>query len=241
MRITKAFFVKQLQDFMKNMSVTMMFIVFPLISFVMVTFMDGYDAAFQNLNFTAMFMGMGPLVYVANTIAEDNEYKSLRMLIMAGVKPLQYLGGIIFFALLVSIPVLLAFAWIGDIEAANLPLFLGIGLLGALASCLLGATVGLFSKNVQQCAAIYTPLMMVISFMPMLAFFNPAVANIADFLFSRQIMLALLDIQIGIPYEWHDVGSLPVNMQTSLIVIAGSAVAFAILFAIAYKKKGLKG
>jgi len=242
MRVTQALFIKQLKDFTKNMSVTIMFVMFPVLSFLMTSFMPetmADDAIFQNLNFAAMFMGMGPLVYVANTIAEDKEHKSLRFLIMAGVKSAQYLAGIIIFAVLMSIPGLLAFALIGGLEMQQVPLFVGVGLLGCIASSLLGATVGVFAKNVQQCAAYYTPLMMVMSFMPMMAFFNDTVAVVADFVFTRQIMLALLDIQIGIPYELANIGPLPSDMSTAMIVVGVSAAVFAILFGVVYKKKGL--
>jgi len=244
MNATKALFSKQISDFLKNMSVTVMFIMFPVIAFFMTTFMEGPDAAFNVLNFTAMFIGMGPLVYVANTIAEDNEHKNLRFLIMAGVKPAQYLGGIISFAVIMCIPGMLAFAWMIDVAMADLPLFLLIGLAGCLAASMLGATVGLFAKNVQQCSAIYTPLMIVMAFTPMIAMFNPDAAVVVDFVFTRQIMLALFQLSPSVA-EISDFLSelafLPVNMTTSLSVIGGSVLAFIIVFFVAYRKKGLRG
>jgi len=244
MNATKALFNKQLSDFLKNMSVTIMFIMFPVLAFFMTTFMDGADAAFNVLNFTAMFIGMGPLVYVANTIAEDKEHKNLRFLIMAGVKPIQYLGGIISFAVIMCIPGMLAFWWMIDASAADLPLFLLIGLAGCLAASMLGATVGIFSKNVQQCSAMYTPLMLVMSFMPMIAMFNPDLAIIADFVFTRQIMLALLQMAPGVAELSEflaDSAFLPVNLTTSLGIIGGSMLAFVVVFFVAYRKKGLRG
>ncbi|MCL2397171.1 MAG: ABC transporter permease [Defluviitaleaceae bacterium] len=244
MNATKALFGKQISDFLKNMSVTIMFVMFPVIAFFMTTFMEGADAAFNVLNFTAMFIGMGPLVYVANTIAEDNEHKNLRFLIMAGVKPFQYLGGIISFAVIMCIPGMLAFWWMIDATVAQLPLFLLIGLAGCLASSMLGATVGLFAKNVQQCSAIYTPLMMVMAFTPMVAMFNPDLAVVVDFVFTRQIMLALFQMSPAV-YEMADfmaeIAFLPVTLPVSLGIIGGSVLAFIIVFFAAYRKKGLKG
>ena len=248
MNATIALFKKQLADLPKNISVTMMFVIFPLLALFMGNLFESVAAIGMQVNFAMMMASMGPMILVANTIAEDNEYKSLRFLIMAGVKPGQYLAGLIIFAVVVSAIPMLAFAFMMNLTGQNLLVFLAFGVGACLSSSILGAVVGLFSKNVQQCSAIYTPLMMVLAFIPFIASMNPNMEPIARFVFTGQTFNAMFDLAIGsyidglyyVPYyltEWTPF----TDLTFALAVIGGSGLFFAVLFAIAYSRKGLKG
>ena len=240
MRAIQALFVKQLCDLPKNMSITIMFITFPVVSWVIGGFVgteDPITAAVMNIQFAMIFVGMTPMVLLANTIAEDNEYKSLRFLMMAGVKPTQYLAGLLSFTVLMSVLPILAFALIGGLSGQTLAAFMALGLLGALASAILGAVIGLFSKNVQQCAALYTPFMMILSFVPFLSVFNETVETVGFVVFTQQIFMSLIYMVVGPEAQAPSFVSVPV----SLAIIGANCLVFAILFALAYRKKGLRG
>ncbi|MDR2184003.1 MAG: ABC transporter permease [Clostridiales bacterium] len=236
MRAVSAIFIKQLNDFPKNISVAFLFVMYPILAAVMSFFIPVEEGGggFFTMTFAMMFVGSTPMISVANTIAEDNEYKSLRFLVMAGVRPGQYMLGLGAFVMIMSLLPLAAFALIGGYGFDVLAVFIPVALLGCICSLVLGGVVGLFSKNVQQCAAIYTPLMLVISFVPFLATFNEGISNVAQILFTYHIFLIFVDAAGATLYDNF---SLPVSMA----VIAANALVFAVLFAIAYKKKGLKG
>ncbi|MCL2575141.1 MAG: ABC transporter permease [Defluviitaleaceae bacterium] len=254
MNAVKAIFVKQLNDFPKNMSIALMFIMYPVIAWVVSSFMGQEDPEAGNMivmQFAMIFVGMTPLIMMANGIAEDNEYKSLRFLVTAGVKPVQYLVGLMSFTIIMSVLPLLAFAWIGGISGGQFAQFMGLGMLGVLASSVLGAVIGLFSKNVQQCAAIYSPIMMVLSFVPFLSMFNDTVARVGTVIFTGQIFYSLIEIVIGSEAfegryneygEWVE-GILPMysGMNFALLVVAANALLFIALFVVAYRKRGLRG
>ena len=73
-----------------------MFLVFPAVALIMTLLIDMEDFPNNNLFVTmmaAIFAGMGLINAVADSIAEDIERKSLRFLVIAGVKPHQYLVG----------------------------------------------------------------------------------------------------------------------------------------------------
>ncbi|MCL2854881.1 MAG: ABC transporter permease [Defluviitaleaceae bacterium] len=245
MRAVQAIFMKQLVDLPKNLSITIMYIIFPLLAFLFANFLGGPDeygfdiAPAFIVQFATMFAAMVPMVTIANTIAEDNEYKSLRFLVTAGVKPGQYLTGLIGFVLVIAIVPLLIFAFIGSFAGMELVIFLGLSLLGVLASAVLGAIIGLFSKNVQQCSAIYTPIMMILGFAPFIAMYSEAAANIAHFTFTFQIFAALTQIMVHVPEGLEPMFDIP--MTESAIIIAANVVIFAVLFVVAYRKKGLRG
>ncbi|MCL2621281.1 MAG: ABC transporter permease [Defluviitaleaceae bacterium] len=245
MRAVQAIFMKQLADLPKNISITIMYILFPALGLLFSTLMGGPDeygfdqGPIMVVQFTMTFVGMVPLITIANTIAEDNEYKSLRFLVTAGVKPFQYLAGLIGFVMIMAVIVLGIFALMGGFTGTNLVIFFAFGLLGVLASSVLGAIVGIFSKNVQQCSAIYTPLMMVLAFAPFISMFSETVAQVAQFAFTFQIFAALVNLIMELPY-----GSEPlfdVTLIQSAIIIAVNGLIFAVLFAVAYRKKGLRG
>jgi len=263
MNAIKAIFIKQLNDFPKNVSIAGMFIMYPVIAWVLSSFIGGggetyYEqAAMQDqadmmvMQFAMIFVGMTPLIMIANAIAEDNEYKSLRFLVTAGVKPVQYLVGLMLFTIIASVLPLLAFGFIANLEGQALLTFMGLGMIGVFASSVLGAVIGLFSKNVQQCAAIYTPIMMVLAFVPFLSVFSEAVARVGQFIFTGQIFMSLTELVFG--YEgvvggYNDYGvfvpgAFPMysGMGFSLIVVGANGLLFLVLFVLAYRKKGLKG
>lgn len=241
MRVINAIFTKQLNDFPRNFSISIMFVLYPGLAWLMTTFMgEGGDAI--SLGFVMMFVGSVPLISIANTIAEDNEYKSLRFLVMAGVKPVHYLSGLGGFAMAMSVLPILAFALIMELSGQYLLIFLAICLLGCFASVVVGAVAGIFSKNVQQASVYYTILMFVIGFSPFFIQFNPNLAAPMQFLFTTQIFFIVLEMVIGYEAQlfFNQLG-ITVNTAWSFIIIGANIAVFLILFAIIYKKKGLKG
>ena len=226
MNAAKAIFVRQLNDFPKNMSVSMMYIIWPGLAFLMAQLMGEYGAA-QVAMFAGMFVGSTPMIAIANTVAEDNEYKSLRFLVMAGVKPWQYLFGLTISVLLMSAVSVAAFVFIGDFTGAHLTQFLIIAALSCLASAILGGAIGIFAKNVQQASVIYTPAMMLLMLAPMLSMFNESIQRIAQFTFSYQVL------QIVLTPDG--------DFTRAIIIITGNIVALLAFFIVAYQKKGLKG
>jgi len=226
MSAIKAIFIKQVNDFPKNMSVSIMYILWPAIAFVMAHFMGEYGDA-QVAMFAGMFVGSTPMIAIANTVAEDNEYKGLRFLVMAGVKPWQYLLGLTGSVLLLAAFSVTAFVFIGGFAGEQLTRFLITAALSCLASAILGGAIGIFSKNVQQATSLYTPAMMLLMFAPMLSMFNETIQRFAQFVFSYQVLLIVLD-----PYA---------DFERAILVILANIVLLLAFFILAYKKKGLKG
>ena len=230
MSAVKAIFIKQMNDFTKNVSVTIMFILYPVMAFLMAHFMGEYGIPNIGM-FAAMFVGTTPMVVIANNVAEDIEYKSLRFLVMAGVRPWQYLLGLTSFVLVMSALSVAAFicigTFIGDWSTDLVVRFSAVAALGLVASSILGGAIGIFAKNVQQASAIYTPFMLFLMFVPMFSMFNETIARMAEFLFSYQVFQVTLDSDA--------------DLTRALIVIAANIVALLAFFIIAYRKKGLRG
>jgi len=85
MNAVKAIFTKQINDIPKNVTAMSLFLLWPILALIMGNVMG--EIEIQAGMFAAMLIASGPMVTIANNVAEDNEYKSLRFLVMAGVKP----------------------------------------------------------------------------------------------------------------------------------------------------------
>jgi ABC-2 type transport system permease protein len=207
------------------------FIIFPVMAFVMTEFVakstpEIPSSMFVTM-FAAMFIGMTPLSMTAGVIAEDKEHNSLRFLVMAGVKPHEYLIGTCGFTFLACALVSLLFGLIGGFTSVELAKFVAVLILGSCASLLLGATIGLFSKNQQAATAISTPTFMLLAFSPMIAQFNTNVAKVSTIFYTQQVNTIVNNLTDGI-------------MKPILIILANIAILLT-LFIIVYRKNKIRG
>ena len=98
---------------------------------------------------------------------------------------------------------------------------------GIIASLLLGAAIGTFSKTQMMATSLSVPIMLLFSFLPMLSLFNNTIAKAAKFTYSEQIRLTLAGI------------SAPRFSGESVCILAANMLLFSGLFAAAYKKSEL--
>lgn len=231
MRIVRAIFTKQAKDMFKNPMVLVMFIVFPAVAFIMTELVAKPNDGIPNNMFITMmasiFAGMALVTATAGFIAEDIERKSLRFLVMAGVKPHQYLLGVGGFLLLAGAITSGVFALIGEFTGTEIIKFLCIMITGTAASIILGALIGMLSKNQQAATSIGMPIAMILGFTPMIATFNGTVEKFAALLYTQQINVIVNDFSV--------------SLIKPMIVIISNIAVFAGLFLLAYKKKGLRG
>jgi len=235
MASVKAIFIKQTKDMTKNVSVLIMFIIFPLVALAMTELVARGGAAgmseyISDTMFVTMmasvFIGMALVQCSSGIIAEDRETKSLRFLVIAGVKPHSYLlgiGGVVFTASLITS---VAFGLIARFDQSEFLAFMAVMASGAIASIILGATIGIFSKNQQAASGLSMPLAMILGFGPMIAMYNEYVERVFRIFYTQQISVTVSDFSAGI--------------TEPLIIIWANIVVLAVLFAIAYKKKGLR-
>ncbi len=176
MKSTRAVFTKQAKDLLRNPAVLMQYIIFPAVAFLMTELVAKPNPDIPANMFVCMmasiFAGMALISSAAHAIAEDMEKKSLRFLVMAGVKPHQYLIGTGGFILIAGAVVSVAFAAIGGFEGADLAKFLLVMIAGVAASTLLGSLIGILAKNQQAATAVGTPIAIILGFTPMIATFN---------------------------------------------------------------------
>ena len=235
MKKVNAVFKKQMKDSFKNKTIFIQFILFPVLVVVMentVQLQDMPRHFFVGI-FAAMYVGMAPLTCVASIISEEKEKGTLEMLRMSGVKSWQYLIGIGANILLWCMLGSVVFVVVGEYQGGASVFFLLILLAGILISTLFGAAIGLLCKNQMSATAVTVPVMMLFSFLPMIAMFNEKVKEISRFVYSYQVQSMTQKMQaLSGAKKITDV------LNAECFWILGiNFVAAAVLFAAVYLKK----
>lgn len=229
MRHIDAVFLKQIKETFRNKTILIQFLMFPVMAVIMehtVRIEDMPDHFFVKL-FAVMFVGMAPLTCMSSILAEEKEKNTLRALLMSNVKPFQYLIGVGMYVWLMCMAGAAVFAVCGGYKGADFCMFLLIMAAGILLSGLTGALIGIFSKSQMAATSITVPVMMVFSFLPMLSMFNENIEMIARLTYSQQISNLI-----------NGLGSADISFEPVAVIAVNFLIA-AVLFAAAFKRKGL--
>lgn len=219
-----AIFKKQLKDTLRNKTVLIQFVMFPIMTLIMNNAIKIQEMPenFFVILFATMYIGMAPLTSMASIISEEKETNTLRVLIMSNVKPHEYLLGIgsyVWFACMLGGIVICT---AGGYNLQTSIAFMGIIAIGILTSLLIGAIIGIWSKTQMMATSITVPVMMFFSFVPMLSLFNSTIKKIARIIYSEQISRMLSQIN-SLQLNTENIGVIGIN-----ILIA--AVMFIIIF-----------
>ena len=176
--------------------------------------------------FSVMYIGMAPLTSVASIIAEEKERNTLRVLIMANVKPVQYLLGVSIYVW--TICMMGAGIIATGLDSSDIPFYMLVMAIGFAISALTGACIGLYAKNQMAATSAVMPIMVVFAFLPMLSMFNENIKKIAKFFYTEQLKSLLDEMTFD-------------GMKTSTgIILAVNALLMLLLFLGLFKKKGLE-
>lgn len=230
MKNISVIFLKQLKDTLKNKAVLIQFVMFPLMAVIMenAVKMEGMPENFFVKLFSVMFVGMAPLTCISSIIAEEKEKNTLRVLMMSNVKPFEYLCGVSSYVWLMCMAGTAVFAVCGKFSGKDLAVFLLIMAVGIMLSELIGAVIGIFSKNQMSATSVTVPVMMIFSFLPMISMFNDKIEKIANLTYTQQ----LSDIV-------NELGNFTVTAENILVPIVNFVFAV-VLFVFAFKKRGME-
>ena len=230
MRNICAVFLKQINETFKNKTILIQFVLFPAFALIMenaIKLQDMPEHFFVKL-FAVMFVGMAPLTCMSSILSEEKEKNTLRALLMSNVKPVQYLLGVGSYLWLMCMAGSVVFALCGQYRGKELVAFLLIMAAGILLSILVGAAIGVFSRNQMTATSITIPVMMVFSFLPMIATFNEKIAKFAKITYSQQISMLI-----------NNINDVTIEMENFVILLANMLVAI-VLFLLAFYRKGLE-
>ena len=231
MRNIRTIIKKQLMDTLKNKAVLIQFVMFPMMALIMTSAvkMDGMPDNFFVTLFATMYIGMAPLVSVSSIIAEEKEKNTLRVLMMAKVTPGQYLLGVGTYVFSICMIGSLVFvALLKNVDLNYRLGFMGVMAAGFIISIVIGATIGVAGHNQMSASSVAIPVMMIFSFLPMIASFNKTVEKVAVVAYSEQIRRL-----------FNTLGQNE-NVSKGFLILGINMVLFAIMFMGLYRKKGLE-
>ena len=219
---------KQLKDTLKNKTVLIQFVMFPLLTLIFenaINIPDMPELFFTKL-FSVMYMGMAPLVAVASVIAEEKEKNTLRVLTMANVTAWEYLAGIGIYVWTICMAG--AGVMATTLSSGDIPFYLGVMAAGFIISIAIGACIGIIASNQMAATSLSLPVMLIFSFMPMLAMFNDKIEKIAGIFYTQQIRELLGNMTFD-----------GIRTETMLVVAVNALLALSLFFAV-FKRKGLE-
>lgn len=219
---------KQIKDTIKNKTVLIQFILFPILTIIMENAikMDGMPEMFFTKLFSIMYIGMAPLTAMAAIISEEKEKNTLRVLMMANVKPWQYLIGVGVYVW--TICMLGAGIMATGLDRENVLAYMLIMGAGFVLSILAGACVGIYSKNQMVSTSVVMPVMMILSFAPMLSLFNDKIAKVSKVLYTQQMRLILDNMKLA-----------DIKTESAIIIMVNAVIVLALFFII-FRRKGLE-
>lgn len=230
MNHVKAILWKQLKDTLKNKAVLIQFIMFPVMTVIMenaISIQGMQEHFFANL-FAVMYVGMAPLTCIASIISEEKEKNTLRVLQMCNVKAVAYLLGNAIYIVSVCMLGSLVIGLAGGYKGFDLLTFILILFVGNIISLVLGAAIGVASKNQMMATSLTMPVMMVLSFLPMLSMFNDTIRKIAKYFFTQQLNILI-----------NTVGNITVRKDT-IIILLSNMVLIGVIFIVSYRKSFMR-
>ena len=215
-----------MKDTIKNKTILIQFLMFPCMTIIMenTISIEGMPAHFFANLFASMYIGMAPLTSVASIISEEKEKNTLRVLQMSNVRAIEYLISNAIYVVLVCMIGSLVMGLTGGYRGRELLYFLLIMLVGHFTSIIVGATIGVASKNQMMATSLTVPVMMIFSFLPMLSMFNDSIMKISKYIFTGQLFVLI-----------NEVSDLRVGTETALILGGNILLAF-VVFVVVYRK-----
>lgn len=220
-----AIYIKQMKNFSYNAFILIGLIMAPAMAFLLANFMPiekGY-ALEMGILVNIVFGGANTICVL---IAEEKEKNTLNVLITSTVSAMEFLLSNALATLTVTV---LFNVIIYGICGVNLSfaLFMLVTTISSLASILLGAIIGLVSKNQMSASCIITPFALILMMIPMFSEISPTLEKISNILFTGQNSILLAELARG-NLSWWRIGVIFAN----IFVFCGA-------FALVYKKVGL--
>lgn len=223
MRNIRIIFAKQAKDTRKNWAVLVQFIMLPLIGALMTALVriDDMPKNFFVTLFSAMYVGMAPVVSMTSLVAEEKETNTLRVLVAANVRPYEYLLGTGSFVWCLCMLGSLLLCFTGDYTATERIQYMLIMAIGLATSVALGGAIGTWCKTQTAATSASVVVMLILAFLPMFSTFNERVAAYSKYLYSEQISLLLNGLGNAGPTA-SSVGILAVNVAVVVVLFYGA-------------------
>ncbi|MDF2870356.1 MAG: hypothetical protein K0R05_1931 [Anaerocolumna sp.] len=234
LRRIKALTKKEFKSFTKNTNVLLMCML-PIIFSIIYSYIYGSYEDVPKLMVLLLCLNMNLIMCssftIAMLIAEEKEKNTLRTLLLSGVSALEFLFGKVVLTLILSTITNILIFFICGMEVKYLGWFLLISTLVIISMIIIGALIGMFSKNQMSTSVVGMPVMLILLLIPMMADFNENIRKVAKFTPNYNMNIIFNKILDG--------GSLSSQEILPFVTILVWIVLTGIGFVIAYNKVGI--
>lgn len=235
LRRIKALTKKEFKSFTKNSNVLLMCMLPIMFSIIYSYIYGSNENGVPKLMVLLLCLNMNLIMCssftIAMLIAEEKEKNTLRTLLLSGVSALEFLFGKVVLTLILSTLTNILIYFICGIEVKYLGWFLLISTLVIISMIIIGALIGMFSKNQMSTSVVGMPVLLVFLLIPMMAEFNENIRNVAKFTPNYNMNVIFNKVLAGSSLSSQEI--LPFASIFVWIVLTG------IGFIIAYNKVGI--
>lgn len=232
-KTTLALFKKDWKDSMRNGAMAMLLLI-PVLMGVIFKFVSVVDLGGEFiLQMTvSMTLAMVPLSYLSSIIAEEKEKHTLRTLMLSGVSAGEFITSKVLVVWVLTEIVNIINYIVAGMPFGGLPMFLLITSLGSVCMLMLGAVIGVASRDQASSSVLSVPVMILLFFPTAMKMISPVFEAVAAFTpIERTLHLFTI---------WSSGGSIfsKDGLVSILIIVIWTAVSV-LLYVWAYKKKRL--
>ena len=227
-RRVNALVIKEFKDLARNLNVFVMWLM-PIIGAIVLSFIKNLSdstIAYSVINLVILNCCLVSPIVMAMIIAEEKEKNTMRTLMLSGITPVEFLLGKAAVTWLITLAINAFIYFQFRISFKILVGSVVISMLFALIMIIIGAVIGMYSKNLMSAGTNSMPITMLFVFIPMYSRLNKGVELIAKYLPSYHSQILLNNVFKG--------EGLSASNILPLFVWLVIAVA---IFALAFKKR----
>ena len=224
-----AVFKKTLKDMLRNRRQLLLFLIFPAMAYLFNATVEQGREIFP-LTFLPMNVMFCSINIMAAVISEEKEKGTLRCLMFANVKPIEYFIGNGLFVLLVTAISSSLFIPLIDISGISYLYFYGFLILSSICSMVLGATIGISVKNQMAANGLCAPVTILVGMLPTFGTMNESLKGISKLFYSTRFADTVSEIisKTAVTIDYKIILTYVVNFIICITI-----------FSIVYKKKKL--
>lgn len=224
-----AVFKKTLKDMLRNRRQLLLFLIFPIMAYLFNATIEEGKEIFP-LTFLPMNVMFCAINIMAAVISEEKEKGTLRCLMFANVKPIEYFIGNGIFVLLVTAISSSLFIPLIDISGINYLYFYGFLILSSICSMVLGATIGISVKTQMAANGLCAPVTILVGMLPTFGAMNESLKGISKLLYSTRFADTISEIinKFAVTIDYKIILTYVINFIICITI-----------FSIVYKKKKL--
>lgn len=225
----KAVFQKTLKDMTRNKRQLLLFLIFPIMGFIFSATMEEGREIFP-LTFLPMNALFCSVNIMAAVISEEKEKGTLRCLMFANVKPIEYFLGNGLFVLLVTMFSSSLFIPLINISGTDYIYFYGFLALSSVCSMVLGATVGVIARNQMAANGLCAPITILVGMLPTFGVTNESLKSISELFYSTRFANTIAEImnKVAITIDYKIILTYVINFIICITI-----------FSLVYRKKKL--